>query len=109
MEEIKAPELFQFKKIGEMVAGIMLAIEPKPVNEKLVVEYTMQLENGMRITFLGTNDLVKKLDGRCVGHYCEIRYERDDSSFVKQGQSPMKVFKVQVAKELEPGFGNPAA
>jgi hypothetical protein len=34
----------------------------------------------------------------------EIRYESDDASFQKPGQSPMKVFKVLVAKEKEPGF-----
>lgn len=104
MEEIKAPELFQFKKTGDLIAGVLLQIEPKGIGDKVVQEYTMRLENGMMITFLATNDLAKKLRGEHVGHYCEVRYESDDSSFQKQNQSAMKVFKVLVAKEKEPGF-----
>jgi len=37
-------------------------------------------------------------------HLVEILYERDDSSFQKPGQSAMKVFKVLVSQEKQPGF-----
>jgi hypothetical protein len=57
-----------------------------------------------RITFLGMNDLNKKIVPGHIGHWMDIRYERNDSSFVKPGQSPAKIFKVLVAKEKEPGF-----
>jgi hypothetical protein len=33
-----------------------------------------------------------------------IRYERDDTSNQKEGQSAMKIFKVVPAKEKESGF-----
>ena len=68
------------------------------------MEYLFQTEGGGRFTCLGTADLDKKLNPNCIGHFVEIRYETDDSSFQKPGQNPMKVFKVLVGKDREPGF-----
>ena len=104
MQEVKAPEQFTFKKQGQVVEGILLQIEPVPVNGKQANEYMFQAEGGGRFTLLGTNDLDKKLHAGMIGHYLEIRYEKDDASFQKPGQSAMKVFKIQVSKEKEPGF-----
>lgn len=105
MEEVKAPEQMQFTKVGQLAAGILIAIEPVEIKNKQAMEYTFMAENGNgRFTCLGTADLNKKLMPAHIGHYCEVRYERDDDSFTKQGQSAMKIFKVTVAKELEPGF-----
>ncbi|HEX3941560.1 MAG TPA: hypothetical protein VHX11_08780 [Acidobacteriaceae bacterium] len=101
MQEVKAPEMFKFSKPGQMIAGVLRRIEPTTVNEKEAVEYMLQGENNTRLTFLGTNDLNKKIHPGHIGHYLEIRYENDDSSFQKQGQSPAKVFKVLVSKEKE--------
>jgi hypothetical protein len=64
----------------------------------------LQDDRGQRLTFLGTNDLDKKILPAHIGHWLEIRYERDDTSYQKPGQSAAKVFKVQVSKEKEPGF-----
>lgn len=105
MQEVKAPELFQFTKAGQTLGGILISIEPVEIKGKQAIEYMFaQGENGQRITCLGTNDLNKKLHPGMIGHWIDIRYERDDASFQKDGQNPMKVFKVLVSKEKEPGF-----
>lgn len=105
MREIKAPEQFQFTKQGQTVSGVLISIEPALVKGKQALEYLFQdPENGARFTCLGTNDLDKKLHPGLIGYYVQIRYERDDTSFQKPGQNPMKVFKVDSSEEREPGF-----
>jgi len=104
MQEVKAPEQFQFTKPGQNVSGVLISIEPALVKGKEALEYLFQTEGGARFTCLGTNDLNKKLHPGQIGHMVDIRYESDDASFQKPGQSAMKVFKVLVAKEKEPGF-----
>ena len=110
MVEATAPEMFQFNKIGQDIEGVLLSIEPRSVTDKKTgeqkeaIEYMLGNAKGERITFLGMNDLNKKIVPGHIGHYLNIRYERDDSSFTKQGQSPAKIFKVLVAKDKEPGF-----
>ncbi len=102
--EVKAPDLFKFDKEGTMLEGIFISIEPKLVNNKQVNEYMFQLENGQRASFLGMADLEKKILPIHLGHFMSIRYERDDGSFQKVGQSKMKVFKVMVDKNIAPGY-----
>ena len=104
MQEVKAPQQFTFTKQGQTAEGILMQIEPVPVKGKQANEYLFQTDGGGRFTLLGTNDLDKKLHARMIGHFVQIRYETDDDSFTKPGQNAMKVFKVQVSKEKEPGF-----
>jgi hypothetical protein len=104
MQEVKAPEQFTFSKQGQIASGILLRIEPVTVKEKQAMEYLFQADGGGRFTCLGTADLDKKLNPDLIGRFVEIRYERDDASFQKPGQSAMKVFKVTASKEKEPGF-----
>ena len=104
MQEVKAPEQFTFKKQGQIAEGVLLQIEPVSVNGKQANEYMFRADSGNRFTLLGTNDLDKKLHSEMIGHFVSIRYETDDNSFQKPGQNAMKVFKVQVSKEKEPGF-----
>jgi hypothetical protein len=105
MVEVKAPAQFKFTKQGEIISGVLVRIEPTTVNGKEAIEYLFQNpDGGARFTCLGTNDLDKKLNPQMIGHYVEIRYEADDSSFQKPGQNPMKVFRVSVSKEIEPGY-----
>ena len=111
MQEVKAPEKFQFTKSGQTLVGILLAIEPKDVRGKQVPEYLFAEEGGKFYTCLATADLEKKMmitfhqiHGNPLGHAFEIRYEKDDSSFQKADQSAMKVFKVSVSKGVEPGY-----
>lgn len=104
MQEVKAPEQFQFSKQGQIVSGVLISLEPVMIKGKEAIEYLFQSENGARFTCLGTADLNKKLNPQQIGHFVEVRYETDDTSFQKPGQSAMKVFKVSVSKEKEPGF-----
>lgn len=107
--EAKAPEMFKFTRLGQELTGVLIQIEPATVKqqngeESHTLEYMLQDERGDRATFLGTNDLNKKIQPAHIGHFLAIRYEADDDSFVKRGQSPAKVFKVLVSREKEPGF-----
>lgn len=104
MVEVKAPEMYQFSKQGQEIEGVLINIEPTMVKDKQALEYMIGLPNGQRLTFLGTNDLNKKIHPGHIGHWMKIRYENDDNSFTKPGQSPAKVFKVLVGAEKEPGF-----
>jgi hypothetical protein len=111
MQEVKAADPFQFTKPGQTLTGVLLAVEPKDVRGKQVPEYLFVEDNGKFCTCLATADLEKKMvitfhqiHGNPLGHGFEIRYEKDDSSFQKADQSPMKVFKVSVSKNIEPGY-----
>lgn len=110
MVEATAPEMFKFTKQGQTLSGILLSIEPtkltdqKTGEEKDAIEYMIVDEQGKRTTFLGMNDLNKKIVPGYVGHWIDVRYEKDDNSFTKPGQSAAKIFKVLVAKDKEPGF-----
>ena len=99
MVEVNAPVQFQFQKQGQMAVGVLLSIEPTLVKGKEALEYLFETEDGARFTCLGTNDLNKKLHPGLIGHKIEIRYESDDTSFQKPGQSPAKIFKVRASKE----------
>lgn len=104
MNEVNAPEMFKFTRPGETLSGVLINIEPTTVNDKQAIEYMLQNDSGQRFTCLGTNDLNKKIQPAHIGHWLDIRYERDDTSFQKPGQSAAKVFKVLASKEKEPGF-----
>lgn len=105
MVEAKAAEMFKFTKQGQELNGVLISIEPVTVKgESQTLEYMLQDDRGNRVTFLGTNDLNKKIQPAHIGHFLGIRYEHDDNSFTKPGQSAAKVFKVLVSKEKEPGF-----
>ena len=99
MVEVKSPELFQFTKQGQVLEGKLISIEPVLVKGKQAIEYLLANDEGVRMTCLGTADLNKKINPDHIGHWIQVRYERDDSSFQKEGQSAMKVFKVLVSKE----------
>jgi hypothetical protein len=99
MVEVNAPVQFQFQKQGQMAVGVLLSIEPTLVKGKEALEYLFETEDGARFTCLGTNDLNKKLHLGLIGHKIEIRYESDDTSFQKPGQSPAKIFKVRASKD----------
>jgi hypothetical protein len=101
MQERKAPELIQFTKEGQILEGKLISIEPVVVKGKEAIEYLFADERGQRMTCLGTADLNKKIHPGDIRHWVKIRYERDDSSFKKEGQSAMKIFNVDVSKEPE--------
>lgn len=104
MVEVKAPEQYKFAKPGSTVEGVLISIDQVPVNGKLTMEYMFQLESGDRLTCLGSADLDKKIHPGYLGHFMSIRYESEDASFQKAGQSPMKIYKVLADKNVAPGF-----
>jgi hypothetical protein len=110
MQEVKAPALFQFTKQGQQLSGIFISIEPETVTDKQtnqqkpVTAYYFAGENGDRVKCYATADLEKKLQPTHLGHWVEIRYETDMTEGQKPGQSAMKVFKVLVGKNIEPGY-----
>jgi hypothetical protein len=104
MKEVKAPEQFQFTKQGQIARGILLSIEPVAIKGKEALEYLFQAEGGSRFTCLGTADLNKKINPGHIGRMVQVRYETDDTSFQKPGQSAMKVFRVDASDEKAPGF-----
>ena len=104
-EELKAPEQFKWTRVGQTFEGILVSVEPKSVSGKMTPEYLFTTDEGRRFTMLALADLERKIDPtRHIGYFLSIRYERDDDSFQKQGQSAMKVFKVIPGKEREPGY-----
>jgi hypothetical protein len=104
MTEVKAPEMFQFTKQGQNIEGVLISIEPTEVKGKQAIEYMFQTDRGDRTTCLGTADLNKKIHPGHIGHWLIVRYETDDSSFQKEGQSAMKKFRVQASEGKAPGF-----
>ena len=104
MIDVKAPEQIQFNKAGQMVEGVLVSIEPVEIKGKQTVEYLFEGENRQRFTFLETADLRKKIHPGHIGHWLIVRYESDDSSFQKEGQSAMKKFRVQASEGKAPGF-----
>ena len=104
MREIKEPELFQFTKVGQILEGWLISIEPTQVKGKPAVEYLFEGENAARMRCLETADLKKKIHPGLLGRGVRIRYVRDDSSFTKADQNAMKIFEVHASEERLPGY-----
>ena len=102
MQEVNAPEMFQFTDSASYIEGKLLAISSVTVkdNAKETSQYLVQTKNGERFTFLATYDLSRKLGPDAVDHWISVKYEGEDKSIKTQG-SPMRKFKVLVSKEKE--------
>lgn len=103
MQEVKAPEQFQFSEKARTLDGVLIDIDQVTVKGKDTMQYTLRDERGNRVTFLATYDLQRKIQPLHVGHWLTITYEGEDHSIQTQG-SPLRKFKVLVSKEKEPGF-----
>jgi len=103
MQEVKAPEMFQFSVQHLQLNGVLIDIDQVAVKGKPTMQYTVQDENRRRFTFLATYDLQRKIQPAHIGHWMTIIYEGEDSTVETQG-SPLRKFRVQVSKEKEPGF-----
>ena len=106
MIEVKAPELFQFTKPGQVLSGVYIAVEPVTVKGKSALEHMFeQPENKTRMSCLGTADLNKKLQAAHLGHWVDIRYESDQKlTNQPDDHSDMKIFKVLAGKTIDPGY-----
>ena len=71
-----------------------MEIELKTVNGKQVKEFLFRTDRTKYVTLLATADLERKLRPEWINYRMTVKYETDDSSFKKEGQSAMKVFKV---------------
>src|ERR1035438_557643 len=102
MQEVNAPEMFQFTDARSYIEGVLLDVSPVTVkdNAKETSQYLVQSKNGDRFTFLATYDLSRKLLPVHIGHWIQVKYEGEDKSIKTQG-SPMRKFKVSVSKQKE--------
>lgn len=103
MQEVKAPDMFQFSDQHRTASGVLIDIDQVTVKEKPTMQYLFEGDNKRRFTFLGTADLNKKIHPGHVGYWMDITYEGEDPTIKTQG-SPMRKFKVQVSADKEPGF-----
>jgi len=107
MQEVKAPEMFQFTREHSALEGVYLGSAMVTVKGKETIQYMIQDPEGNRLTFLATYDLARKLQPSHVGHWIFVQYEGEDLEIKTQG-SPMKKFRVAVSQQVEPGFKNVA-
>ena len=105
MQDLKAPEMFQFTKDNPRLEGVFLGISRVTVKGKETTQYMLQDADGNRFTFLATYDLARKIQPVHVGHWLSVTYEGEDPEIKTQG-SPMRRFRVQVSKDKEPEFRN---
>jgi hypothetical protein len=105
MQEVQAPEMFQFSKEKPSLEGVFLGTSRVTVKGKETVQYMLQDLDGRRFTFLATYDLSRKIQLAHVGHWMYVMYEGEDLEIKTQG-SPMRKFRVAVDRNKEPGFGN---
>jgi hypothetical protein len=97
MEMREEPHFVQFVT-GEMIEGTLLARDRVQVKGQAGVRYTVKLDNGTLVAFLGTYQLNTKLRLDDLMHRVEIRSIGEDV-MVKRGDNCMKVFEVKVSKD----------
>lgn len=105
MQEVKAPEMFQFTQDNPRLEGVFLGLSRITVKGKETTQYMLQDSDGSRFTFLATYDLARKIQPGHVGRWLSVTYEGEDSEIKTQG-SPIRRFRVLVSKEKEPEFRN---
>jgi hypothetical protein len=109
MVERKEPELIQFGD-GQVVEGILLSYrrtmigDPKDADgpKKPVIALLIREDDGNRVKIHATHDILQKIDARDTGCRVSIRYEGEDHSIRRNGNS-MKRFKVMVSEGTPPG------
>jgi hypothetical protein len=102
MQEVKAPEMFQFSDQHRTLSGVFIGVAEVTVKGRDTTQYMLQDDFGLRFTFLATYDLLRKIQPAHAGHWMTITYEGEDHTIETQG-SPLRKFKVQVSKDKEPG------
>jgi hypothetical protein len=91
---IEPPVLEEFKEPGTTVIGRLISIAEIEVKGRPVIQYTLALDD-KRVKFLGTYDLVQKLNSTHRGMSVRIKYLGTDPSVSRNGNE-MKIFDVQV-------------
>ncbi len=96
-ESLQIPEMMQWNKPGQHIAGKLISIARIEVRGKTVLQYLLStgVKDPARIKFLATYDLAQKLTSAHVGMLVRVKYLGEDES-VKKGDNFMKVFDVHV-------------
>lgn len=97
---IEPPVLEEFKEPGTTVVGKLISIAEIEIKGRHVVQYTLGLDD-KRVKFLGTYDLVQKLNNSHRGMSVRVKYLGTDPSVSKNGNE-MKIFDVQVRDDRSP-------
>lgn len=103
--EKTAPEQFKFEHVGSKLQGVLLGFQRINVKDretgtsKPVVQFTVRTGN-KKVTFLGTADLVQKIDSEDIGHPIYVEYTGQSSSVEKNGNK-MREYKVMVDRETQ--------
>ena len=94
-KESQSPELIKWEKKGENVCGVLARIDSVQVNGKRVPQFLLTLGD-RQFKFLGTFDLMQKINRSHIGCQLRITYLGDDEN-IRGGPSntPMKIFSVQ--------------
>jgi hypothetical protein len=107
MKEIKDPKFIKFGD-GEVVTGMLMAIERATVNGKPASRYlVLEEESREPVCFLGTFQIDSRLLTTHIGHRIMIRCEGTDPRVVKNGNA-MKIFRVYVSENKMPLSGGSA-
>ena len=96
MKEREEPRFMSFST-GDVVDGILVLKEKVMIKEKPAIRYTVKVDDGDFVAFLGTHQLNTKLRITDIGHFVSIRCEGEDT-MVKRGENCMKVFRVLVSE-----------
>jgi hypothetical protein len=97
METREDPRFVQFTT-GEVIEGTLLKVEPVLIKDKRATRYTVQIDDGSLISFLGTWQINSKLRPDDRGHRISVHCIGEDT-MVKRGENCMKIFEVQVSKK----------
>lgn len=98
-ENREGPDFIRFKT-GDKWEFVLIGRERLTVKGKGVIRYTGRLQNGRLVAFLGTADLITKLRTDDMGHGVRIHCMGDNVSVQPEGGNPMKVFEVQITREI---------
>ena len=91
---LESPELVEFEKPGATVFGRLISVTEVEVRGKKVPQYVLTVEQ-KRFKFLGTYDLVQKLNASHRGMLVRVKFLGTDPSISRNGNA-MKVFDVMV-------------
>src|ERR1700739_3252697 len=78
MQEVKAPEMFQFTKDRPRLEGVLFGVSSALEKGKETLQYILRDPDGNRFTFLATYDLARKIQPDHVGHWLSGTYEGED-------------------------------
>ncbi len=108
MKEVREPKFVEFKSDGQIAEGVLIGIDrpevgnpPKNVARFVLSEVDFDgdrvIPTGDRLCFLGTADLVQKIQRNHLGHYLRVRYEGEDQNVRRNGNA-MRRFKVLISE-----------